>query len=117
MQISRAANGPIHAAIDLVGSPETAALGFDCLAKGGTLVMVGLLGGAAPWSLPFIPMKAITIRGSYVGNPSELQELLDLVRRCSIPPIPITPRPLEQASDTLEDLRRGDLVGRAVLVP
>ena len=117
VQISRAASGPIRAVIDLVGSPDTAALGFDCLAKGGKLVMVGLFGGAAPWSLPFIPMKAVTIQGSYVGNLSELQELLDLVRRQSVQPVPITRRPLQQASDTLEDLRRGNLVGRAVLVP
>ncbi len=62
-QVSAALGGPCWAAIDLVGSPQTAALGFDSLAKGGKMVMVGLFGGAAPWSLPLIPMKAATIRG------------------------------------------------------
>jgi D-arabinose 1-dehydrogenase-like Zn-dependent alcohol dehydrogenase len=116
-QVLSAAGGPVRAAIDLVGSPQTAALGFDALAKGGKLVVVGLFGGAAPWALPFIPMKAATIQGSYVGNLAELQELLDLVRRKSVPPIPVTPRPLDQATDTLETLRCGELVGRAVLTP
>ena len=116
-QVVRAAGGPVRAAIDLVGSPQTAALGFDALAKGGKLVVVGLFGGAAPWALPFIPMKAATIQGSYVGNLAELQELLDLVRRKAVPPIPVTPRPLDQATDTLETLQRGELVGRAVLTP
>ena len=116
-QVLSAAGGPVRAAIDLVGSPQSAALGFDVLAKGGKLVMVGLFGGAAPWPLPFIPMRAATIQGSYVGNLAELQELLDLVRRKSVPPIPVTPRPLDQATDTLEKLQRGDLIGRAVLTP
>ena len=54
--------------IDLVGNAATTQLGFDCLAKGGKLVIVGLFGGGATWALPLIPIKAITIQGSYVGN-------------------------------------------------
>ena len=54
--------------IDLVGNAKTTQLGFDCLTKGGKLVIVGLFGGGAPWALPLIPIKAITIQGSYVGN-------------------------------------------------
>src|SRR6266516_3167830 len=116
-QITQAAGAPIRAAIDLVGSEQTAALGFDCLPKGGKLVIVGLFGGAAPWSLPLIPIKAATIQGSYVGSLAELKALLDLVRRKSVPPIPVTKRPLHQAQQSLEDLRNGKLVGRAVLTP
>jgi alcohol dehydrogenase, propanol-preferring len=116
-QITRAAGAPVRAAIDLVGSEQTAALAFDCLPKGGRLVMVGLFGGAAPWSLPLIPIKAVTIQGSYVGNLAELQELLDLVRRRAVAPIPVTRRPLADAFQALDDLRQGRLVGRAVLTP
>jgi D-arabinose 1-dehydrogenase-like Zn-dependent alcohol dehydrogenase len=43
--------------------------------------------------------------------------LLDLVRRKSVPPIPVSKRPLHQAQQSLEDLRDGKLVGRAVLTP
>ena len=111
------AGQPIRAAIDLVGNAQTAQLGFDCLTKGGKLVMVGLFGGGAPWALPLIPIKAITIQGSYVGNLRETQELLDLVRTKKIPPIPVTPTPLAQASAALMRLRDGKLVGRAVLTP
>jgi alcohol dehydrogenase/propanol-preferring alcohol dehydrogenase len=116
-QITTAANGPVMAAIDLVGNASTAALGFDCLSKGGTLVMVGLFGGGSPWALPLIPIKAITIRGSYVGNIAELDELLDLVRSKSVVPIPISTMPLDRADQALSDLRDGKLVGRAILVP
>ena len=103
--------------IDLVGSAQTTQLGFDCLTKGGKLVIVGLFGGGAPWALPLIPIKAITIQGSYVGNLRETQELLDLVRTKNVAPIPVTPLPLAKANEALLDLQKGKLVGRAILTP
>ncbi len=87
-QLANKAGGPIRAVIDLVGNAKTTQLGFDCLTKGGKLVIVGLFGGGAPWALPLIPIKAITIQGSYVGNLRETQELLDLVRAKKIAPDP-----------------------------
>ena len=79
--------------------------------------MVGLFGGAAPWPLPLIPMKAVTIEGSYTGNLAELKELLDLVRKGAVPAIPIGLRPMSAATETLEDLRHGRIVGRVVMTP
>jgi len=116
-QLVKKAGQPIRAVIDLVGNAATAQLGFDCLSKGGKLVMVGLFGGGAPWALPLIPIKAITIQGSYVGNLRETEELLDLVRSKKIAPIPVTKLPLAKANDALLDLQKGRLVGRAVLTP
>ena len=116
-QLQKKAGGPIRAVIDLVGSAQTTQLGFDCLAKGGKLIIVGLFGGGATFALPLIPIKAVTIQGSYVGNLRETQELLDLVRTKKIPPIPVTPMPLARANEALLDLQKGKLVGRAVLTP
>ncbi len=116
-QLAKKAGGPIRAVIDLVGNAQTTQLGFDCLTKGGKLVIVGLFGGGAPWALPLIPIKAITIQGSYVGNLRETQELLDLVRTKKIAPIPVTTMPLAKANEALVDLQKGKLVGRAVLTP
>src|SRR4051795_11787141 len=116
-QLAQKAGRPIRAVIDLVGNAKTTQLGFDCLSKGGKLVIVGLFGGGAPWALPLIPIKAITIQGSYVGNLRETQELLDLVREKKIAPIPVTPMPLAKANEALVDLQKGRLVGRAVLTP
>jgi alcohol dehydrogenase len=116
-QLAKKAGEPIRAVIDLVGNAQTTQLGFDCLTKGGKLVIVGLFGGGAPWALPLIPIKAITIQGSYVGNLRETQELLDLVRTRKIAPIPVTAMPLAKANDALVDLQQGRLVGRAVLTP
>ena len=116
-QLQKAAGGPVRAVIDLVGSAQTTQLGFDCLGKGGKLIIVGLFGGGATFALPLIPIKAVTIQGSYVGNLRETQELLDLVRAKKIPAIPVTKLPLSKANDALMDLQKGKLVGRAVLTP
>ncbi|MCX7306833.1 MAG: alcohol dehydrogenase [Afipia sp.] len=116
-QIMTKAGEPIYGAIDLVGNAQTSQLGFDCLSKGGKLVMVGLFGGGATWALPLIPMRAITIEGSYVGNVKETQELIDLVIAKKVAPIPVTTLPLAKANEALVDLQKGKLVGRAVLIP
>jgi propanol-preferring alcohol dehydrogenase len=44
-EITRTAQGPVRGVIDLVGSPQSTALGFDVLPKGGKLVIVGLIRG------------------------------------------------------------------------
>jgi propanol-preferring alcohol dehydrogenase len=116
-QLTKKAGEPIRAVIDLVGNAKTTQLGFDCLSKGGKLIIVGLFGGGATFALPLIPIKAITIQGSYVGNLRETQELLDLVRTKKIAPIPVTPMPLARANDALSSLKAGRLVGRAILTP
>lgn len=116
-QIVRAAGGPPRVQIDFVGSEQTAALSFSCAPKGGKIIMVGLFGGAAPWALPLIAMKALTIQGNYLGSLQELVELLDLVRKKSVPPIPITLAKLEDVNGMLDTLRAGRVVGRVVLSP
>lgn len=114
-QIKAAAGGPVMAAIDLVGSPATAQLGIDSLAKGGSLIIVGLFGGQITLSLPLIPQRALTIQGSYVGNLAELKKLMALVRQRKIRAIPISERPFAYAATALEELRGGRVVGRTVL--
>jgi propanol-preferring alcohol dehydrogenase len=116
-QISKAAGVRPRFIVDFVGSEQTAALAFNAAAKGGKIVIVGLFGGAAPWALPMIPLKAVTIQGSYVGNLAELRELIALVREKQIPPVPITRAPLDQADAMLGALKQGKVVGRVVLTP
>src|SRR6202008_570918 len=57
-QLAQKAGEPIRAVIDLVGNAKTTQLGFDCLTKGGKLVIVGLFGGGAPWGPALSPIKA-----------------------------------------------------------
>lgn len=112
-----AANGGklVHAVIDLVGAPSTTSLGFDTLIKGGKLVIVGLFGGAAPWPIAFIPMKALQIIGSYTGSLAEMRDLMKLVKDGKITPIPVHKHPLADADKVLTSLREGKVTGRAVL--
>jgi alcohol dehydrogenase, propanol-preferring len=110
-----AAKGPLGAAIDYVGAAATARLGVDCLGKGGRYVIVGLFGGEITLSLPLLPMRAITVQGSYVGSLAEMKELLALVASGKVPPVPITAHPLDHADHVLADLKSGKIIGRAVL--
>jgi D-arabinose 1-dehydrogenase-like Zn-dependent alcohol dehydrogenase len=116
-QIVDATGGGVWAAIDLVGSSASARLGLDSLIKGGKLIIVGLYGGDITLPLPVLPMRAITLQGSYVGSLTEMTELLDLVRRTGLPPLPVATRPLAEVNAALADLRAGKVVGRVVLVP
>ena len=114
-QVRGVIGGGARAVVDLVGSEQTTALGFDLLRKGGTQVLVGLFGGAAPWQLPMIPIKSVSIMGSYMGSLSELKELMGLVVSGKVPPLPITRYRLADANDALHALHDGKVIGRAVL--
>jgi propanol-preferring alcohol dehydrogenase len=116
-QVQAATGGPALAVVDLVGAESTASLAFNAVAKGGKIVMVGLFGGAAPWPLPLIPVKAVSIIGSYVGTLSEFAELMELARAGKVPVLPTQTVDLQEAETTLNRLEAGKIVGRAVLIP
>ena len=54
------------------------------LRKGGMLLVVGLFGGALSLPIPFLPMNAWVIQGSYVGSPEDMAELMMMVREGKI---------------------------------
>ena len=109
--------GGAWAVIDLVGSSQSARLGYDSLIKGGKYVIVGLYGGDLTVSLPPIPMRALTIQGSYVGSVPEMAELMELVRRTGLPEVPVATRRLEEVNAVMGELRAGKVIGRVVLQP
>lgn len=107
--------GPVMAVVDLVNGSATARFAFDALGKGGKLVQVGLFGGELSLPLPLMAMRAVTIQGSYVGNPKELRALVKIAQDGSLPGIPITREPLANADSALMRLRAGKVTGRIVL--
>lgn len=113
--LQKLAGGELRAVVDTVGGEATANLGIAAVRKGGRYVIVGLYGGQISISLPTIPMRAVSILGSYVGSLDELKELMELVKTGTVKPIPISTRPVETAYDTLQDLKAGKIVGRVVL--
>ena len=111
----QACGGAPMAIIDLVNGTATARLAFATLGKGGKLIQVGLFGGEMNLPLPLMAMRALTIQGSYVGNPKELRELVALAQTGSLEALPVTIVPQNQADSALMRLRDGKVTGRLVL--
>jgi propanol-preferring alcohol dehydrogenase len=116
-QLKRLTDGGAYAVVDCVGSKATASLGLRVLPRSGTLVIVGLIGGSLEVALPMMPLKDLTIRGSYLGSLREMGELMEIVRENKLRAIPIETRGLEEAQRTLDDLAAARVVGRVVLRP
>jgi alcohol dehydrogenase, propanol-preferring len=116
-QIIDLTQGGAWAVIDLVGSSQSARVGYDSLIKGGKYIVVGLFGGDMTVSLPPIPMRALTIQGSYVGSVSEMTELMELIRRTGPPQVPVATKRLDDVNAVMADLRAGNIIGRVVLTP
>ncbi len=107
--------GGLFAVCDFVGSEKSLQFSTGVLARGGKVVVTGLLGGTFAMPAAMIAIKAITIEGTLTGTLAEAREVLELARSGAIGPIPTHDRPLAQAQDALDDLRAGRVVGRTVL--
>jgi alcohol dehydrogenase len=112
-----AATGGILAACDFVGSDRSLQFATSVLARGGKVVVSGLLGGAFTTAVAMFALKAMTIEGILTGTLAEARELIELARAGKIAPIPTRERPLAEAQAALDDLRAGRVVGRVVLMP
>jgi D-arabinose 1-dehydrogenase-like Zn-dependent alcohol dehydrogenase len=113
----RKSSGGVGAAVDFAGSDKSFAFAHAPVAKGGAAIVVGLIGGGFSMPVPMLPLRALTLMGSYVGSLAEAREMLDLVRAGKVAPIPVELRPLDAASRSLDDLRAGKIVGRVVVTP
>jgi len=109
------ATGGVMVAVDFAGSDASFGFAYGSLRKGGHLVSVGLLGGVATISIGLHVMKGLRFSGSYVGSLTELQELIALAQRTALPALPITLRPLAEATESLAALKAGQVIGRIVL--
>ena len=103
--------------VDFVVAGSSFTFGFGVLRKGGRLVSVGLLGGAASLVPAMVALKAVSVIGSYVGSLADMQELMAMARTGALPDMPITRMPLTDASQALDALRAGHVRGRIVLQP
>lgn len=108
--------GP-DAVVDYVGTPATASLGFRLLGHEGRLVIVGLAGGAVTLSLPMLPILGAEILGNFTGTLEQLREMVVLAQSGAVVPVVSQAYPLEDATEVLGLLERGEIRGRAVLTP
>jgi D-arabinose 1-dehydrogenase-like Zn-dependent alcohol dehydrogenase len=111
------ATGGAACVLDLVGAPSTMGLAMGALRKGGDIVVVGLYGGELKMPNVYLPLRAMGLRGSYVGNLQELKELVALAKAGTLKPVKVTRRKLAEANAAVHDLKAGKVVGRVVLVP
>ncbi len=109
--------GGAFGAVDFVGAPPSYGAATGMVRRGGTVVIVGLFGGAVTVPLATMPMRALTISGSYVGRLDEAQELITLLKSGKVDAPILDNRPLSAASQALSDLRGGKVLGRVVLAP
>jgi len=110
-----AATGGLLAVCDFVGSEKSLQFSTGVLARGGKVVVTGLLGGMFSMAAAMFAIKAMTIEGTLTGTLAEAREVLDLARAGKFAPIPTRERPLAQAQAALDDLRAGRVVGRTIL--
>ncbi|MEM1610826.1 MAG: NAD(P)-dependent alcohol dehydrogenase [Sulfolobales archaeon] len=105
----------VNVAIDFFGGQATLDYGPKLLGRMGRLIIVGY-GGELRFPSINIIASEISFEGSLVGNYSELRELVNLYLRGSIRVIHEA-HPLEDVNEVLERLEKGEVRGRAVLVP
>ncbi|MEJ2257651.1 MAG: alcohol dehydrogenase [Woeseiaceae bacterium] len=115
--IKSATRGGAGAVIDFVGAGQSLTFAQRIAAKGGGVIVVGLMGGSFTMPVPLLPFNALTIEGSYVGTLADARDMLALVRTGAVQDIPMTERPLSEANEALDALRGGKVVGRTVLKP
>jgi alcohol dehydrogenase, propanol-preferring len=113
--VMSAAGGGVFGACDFVGSDKSLQFATGLVGRGGKVVVTGLLGGQFSIAAAMFALKAMTIEGTLTGTLAEARELLDLVRKKKIAPIPTRARPLGEAQAALDDLRNGRVIGRTVL--
>jgi propanol-preferring alcohol dehydrogenase len=108
--------GGVH--VSLVTSAAKAAYdtAFSCLRPAGTLLVVGLPAENICFPPILMSAKEVRIRASAVGTRQDLREVLAMAAtgkiRCQV-----EARPLSEANEALDLLRKGQVSGRIVLTP
>ncbi|XAT60651.1 alcohol dehydrogenase catalytic domain-containing protein [Rhodobacteraceae bacterium Araon29] len=115
-ELRKITNNQLTDVLDTVGVASTARLAVHAIIKGGHYVVVGLHGGDFKMPQPWLPQKAMTIRGCHVGTIEQLRELIKMVRAGKIAQMPIEIRPMDKVNEALDDLKCGQVTGRIVLI-
>ncbi|MBI3700713.1 MAG: alcohol dehydrogenase catalytic domain-containing protein [Afipia sp.] len=114
-RIIKETEGGFDCIVDFAGSEKSMAFAVSVLARGGKIVVSGLMGGQ--FSLPMVQWiyKRMTIEGFMTGTLAEAKELMTLARAGKIKPTPMKEEPMKDAQKWIEQLRAGKVVGRIML--
>lgn len=105
----------VDAVFDCVGTSATMRLAQSSVAQGGRVTVVGIGGGAVEWSMFGMPFESL-LTATYWGSLAELHEVVDLYRAGQIRPH-VERFAVDEALEAYRRLERGELSGRAVVVP
>jgi len=103
--------------IDFVNASKTVETDLQILRRRARVVLVGLFGGELRLSLVTMPTRAYKLIGSYTGSLSDLIELVSLAKRGVIKPVVSNRFKLDQATEALQMLKDGKILGRGVTNP
>ena len=114
-EIIKATNGGAHGVINVSVSEAAIESSTRYVRANGTVVLVGLPGGAKCRSDVFSHVvKSISIVGSYVGNRADTREALDFFSR-GLVKSPIKVVGLSTLPEVFEKMEKGQIVGRYVV--
>lgn len=112
-----AALGGVHAVVVAAVATRAFEQAIGMLRPAGTAVYLGMPGGAADemrMSIGSLIYGELSVRGSSVGTRLDLQEAIDFAVNGMVSSTVRTVE-LAEINDTLAEMRRGEIVGRAVL--
>lgn len=114
-RILKETEGGFDGVVDFAGNEKSMAFAASALARGGKIVVSGLMGGN--FSLPMVQWvyKRMTIEGFMVGTLAEANELMALARAGKIKPTPMREEPMSDVQKWIDALRAGKVVGRIML--
>lgn len=112
----------VDVAFEVLGRPETFIQAFEIIRDGGRMVAVGIAAGktTAPVEITRLVRRGLRIIGSYGARTrADMPEILRLAERGIFrPEAMVTQRfSLDDADHAYQVLERGDIVGRAIVVP
>src|ERR1700716_4011303 len=111
----RETEGGFDEIVDFAGNEKSMAFAVSAVARGGKIVVSGLMGGN--FSLPMVQWiyKRLTIEGFMVGTLAEAHELMALARSGVVRSVPIKEVPMGEVQNWIDELRAGKIVGRIIL--
>lgn len=106
----------VEVAMESVG-PATFEKSVRSLARGGRLAICGATSGAAAsFDIRYLYERQLSIIGSMLGTPVELQQVLRLAEQGVLAPVIDQVLPLSEAAEAHRRLEAGEVFGKIVLV-
>ena len=114
-RLRAAGNAGFEVVIDFVGSPQTCQMSMKSLNRGGIVQIIGLIGGAFPFSIPMAVACGLKIQASRTGTLEATKDLLNLVATNNITYPDMETYKLDDINDIHDRMRKYMIKGRAIL--